>query len=120
MFLNNLYTVHSIEGSDQGVSVQIKINPGHVLYEGHFPGSPVTPGVVQLQIIKEVLENHFGKKMKMLQMRTCKFLQIINPQVTPEVTIDVKFALSEVLEVTTSIRHDETVYLKAQLIYTFV
>jgi len=119
MFLNNLYTVLFLDGNETSVTSEIKINPEHTIYEGHFPGSPVTPGVVQLQIIKEILETYFQSKLKMKQMRTCKFLQIINPLETPVVQIDARFAKSEFLEVTASIRYKDSVYLKAQLSYLF-
>ena len=119
MFSDSLYAVLFQEASDSSLKASIKINPEHSLYQGHFPGLPVTPGVVQLQIIKEILENQFQSKLKMAQMRSCKFLQIINPFETPFLQIELRFVKTEVFEVTASIRNEETIYLKAQVSYSF-
>lgn len=119
MFSDSLYSVLFLEASESSLKASIKINPEHSLYQGHFPGLPVTPGVVQLQIIKEILESQFQSKLKMAQMRSCKFLQIINPLETSFLQIELRFAKTEVLEVTVSIRNEETIYLKAQVSYSF-
>ena len=46
MLLDNFYTILSSESSDSTIwTIQIKLNPGHPVYQGHFPGHPVVPGV---------------------------------------------------------------------------
>lgn len=120
MFLNNLYTLIRSEVSEALFVAEIQLDPGHHLFEGHFPGAPVLPGVVQLQVVKELLEVHFQKQLRMKQMRTCKFLHMINPQEIQDLRIEVKFIISEALEVTSSITGRDVVYLKAQTLYSFV
>lgn len=117
MFLNNLYTIDNWEASDESINAVIVIDPEYVLFEGHFPNAPVTPGVVQLQIVKELLERHLDKKLKMKTMRTCKFLQILNPHETASVLIDIKIKVGETFEVTASGSHEQNVYFKAQISY---
>ncbi len=119
MFLDNLYTVVESGATESTISARIKLDSDHHLFEGHFPGSPVMPGVVQLQIVREILEVHFQQKLKMTQMRTCKFLQIINPREAGYLQIEAKFKHSEVLDITMTISYNETVYLKAQATYCF-
>jgi 3-hydroxyacyl-[acyl-carrier-protein] dehydratase len=119
MFLNSLYTVQSIVVNADILTATIELNPAHELYNGHFPNNPVTPGVVQLQILKEVISLQLNRELAMKTMRTCKFLQILNPNETPVIHIQAKLSWSDVLEVVTSISYDETVYLKAQVSYSF-
>ena len=46
MLLDNFYTILSSESSDSTIwTIQVKLNPGHPVYQGHFPGHPVVPGV---------------------------------------------------------------------------
>ena len=53
MLLENFYKIiHIKEREDGKQAIEIELNPGHVLYQGHFPGQPVVPGVCTLQIIK--------------------------------------------------------------------
>ena len=121
MFLNDLFTVLSLSSTEETILSEIKIDASHAIFDGHFPGSPVTPGVVQLQIVKEIVEMNLQKQLRMKTMRTCKFLQIINPLLTPVITIDIKFAYKEgFLEVTASARDEDNVYLKAQISYIVI
>ncbi|TDE10277.1 3-hydroxyacyl-ACP dehydratase [Dyadobacter psychrotolerans] len=118
MFLNDLYTVLSLNSTAETISAEIRIDESHPVFAGHFPGSPITPGVVQLQIVKEVLEIHLRRKLGMKTMRSCKFLQVINPIETPVITIAIKFEDKEqFLEVIASANHSGNVYLKAQMSY---
>ena len=117
MFLNNLFSISSTESTSEKISAEIQIAPDHKIFEGHFPDSPVTPGVVQLQIVKDILETHFHTSLTMKTMRTCKFLHILNPVETPALTIDIKFVQGEFLDVVASGAHAGTVYFKAQISY---
>ena len=61
---NDFYTVKEtaspLENSVKGL---IELNAAHIIYKGHFPEMPVVPGVLQIQIIKELLEDHLNKKI---------------------------------------------------------
>ena len=117
MFLNNLYTLSELNSTSRTIAAEIKINADHDIFKGHFPGAPVTPGVIQLQIVKELLEKHFERDLKMKTMRTCKFLQIINPEETSDINIEIKFTQGEYLEVTAAGSYQDVTYFKAQVSY---
>lgn len=89
MLKNDFYFIQKVSGSIPELSFEIKLNAGHEIYKGHFPGNPVTPGVVQMDIVKELLEEHYGREVKMVGMSRCKFLKILNPNDTPVVTISI-------------------------------
>ena len=45
MLLENFYKIiHIKEREDGKQAIEIELNPGHMLYQGHFPGQPVVPG----------------------------------------------------------------------------
>ena len=47
MLLENFYKIiHRKEREDGKREIEIELNPGHALYQGHFPGQPVVPGAV--------------------------------------------------------------------------
>ena len=51
MLLENFYKIiHIKEREDGKQAIEIELNPGHVLYQGHFPGQPVVPGVCTLEL----------------------------------------------------------------------
>ncbi|GLU56699.1 hypothetical protein Dfri01_61600 [Dyadobacter frigoris] len=117
MFLDSLYKITGFDVTPETILATISINPDHAIFEGHFPDSPVMPGVVQLQIVKELLEKHFGKTLKMKTMRTSKFLKVINPKETQDVYIDIKFKNGEFLEVVASGSWENVTFFKAQVSY---
>jgi len=68
MLLDNFYTILSSESSDSTIwTIQIKLNPGHPVYQGHFPEHPVVPGVCLLQLIKECVEDIRQQKLQVTQ-----------------------------------------------------
>ena len=71
----------------------------------------------QIQIVKEILQKHMNRKFWLKSMKTCKFLQIIDPQVTPLIDIEIKFTEGELLDVVASGGYGETVYFKMQSSY---
>lgn len=92
MLLDNFYTILSSESSDSTIwTIQIKLNPGHPVYQGHFPGHPVVPGVCLLQLIKECIEDIRQQKLQIAQVSSCKFLSAINPIETPHISVALTF-----------------------------
>ena len=89
MLLDNFYTILSSESSDSTIwTIQIKLNPGHPVYQGHFPGHPV---VCLLQLIKECVEDIRQQKLQIAQVSSCKFLSAINPIETPHISVALTF-----------------------------
>ena len=117
VFLNDLFSIREITQDNGLITAEISLNAEHEIYEGHFPEAPVTPGVVQLEIVKEILQVSLKRKLKMKAMRTCKFLQVINPSETTLLTISIKFTEGEQLEVVASSQSMEHTFFKAQLAY---
>ena len=117
MFLNDFFKIVNQNSTSETITSEIELNANHKIFDGHFPGFPVTPGVLQLQMVKEILEQHLKKKMVTKAMRTCKFLKILNPMETPLLFIDLKFVQDNFLNVTASATNGDEVYFKAQISY---
>lgn len=58
---NDFFEIEKLDHSTGLIASTIKINASHTIFDGHFPNNPITPGVVQLQITKEILEDVFQK-----------------------------------------------------------
>ena len=92
MLIEHFYTLTHIKATTQNAwSVTLKLNPQHVLYEGHFPGYPIVPGVCMLQLIKECVEKIKGKTLQYAQIASCKFLAALNPIETPTLVLELTF-----------------------------
>lgn len=121
MLIEGLYKVQNIEQNDQEVRASVKLNAAHDVFKGHFPGSPVMPGVCMIQMIKELTEETLGKKLFLNIASNVKFMAIINPVVNE--TIDLKLIITEVegvIKVKNVTSYDDTVALKLSATFKII
>jgi 3-hydroxyacyl-[acyl-carrier-protein] dehydratase len=82
MLLKDFYTIVELDYSDkENVKAIIDLNKEHEVYEGHFPGNPVVPGVCLTQLIKEVMENVEGMNLSLVYASNIKFMAVVNPEI---------------------------------------
>jgi 3-hydroxyacyl-[acyl-carrier-protein] dehydratase len=92
---DTFYTVKSLLVEEGSVQACLILNAEHAIFKGHFPGNPVTPGVVQLEILGEVLSDVLDQKVSLKTMGNCKFLAILNPEVNIEIEVKITHSLTE-------------------------
>ena len=117
MFANSLYFIENSNVMDGSISSEIKLNPEHSIFKGHFPNAPVTPGVVQMQIVKEILQLHLGQKLSMKLLRTSKFLEVLDPNQSASVHFSINYKWTDFLEVVASGEINGKVFFKMQASY---
>lgn len=96
MLQNSFYTLEG-EPKTTATSVQanIRLNPDHAIFAGHFPGQPVVPGVYMLQIIKELLEGATQQSVQLVKASNSKFLMVLTPGAHEIVSVQLKFDSSK-------------------------
>ncbi|MBR5642897.1 MAG: hydroxymyristoyl-ACP dehydratase [Salinivirgaceae bacterium] len=121
MLLKDYYSIIS-QSTDEATGAhlfRIKLNGGHEIYKGHFPEKAVSPGVCNLQIMKECAELIVGKELTIKTMAQCKMPAMITPDGTPELTVSVATAETEGgYQTTASIFNDSTTYITFKGILT--
>lgn len=91
MPLNNFYTYQLLESNDQSLRFSISIDTNHEVYKGHFPGQPVTPGVILLEMVRNILSQHFNKDLMMVQAKEIKFLAPVIPTETSTLELEISY-----------------------------
>lgn len=76
--------------------VKIELNAYHLIYQAHFPGNPITPGVCIVQIIGELLGGRLNRKLSLSRISNLKFNSTISPVQNP--VVDVNFTSVEATE----------------------
>ena len=84
--LNNLYTISERETTFLPVRYDVSLQEKSLIYQAHFPGEPITPGVCIIQIAKELLEDYAQKRYQIKTIKNVKFLSVISPLETPAVS----------------------------------
>jgi len=120
MLLKDFYKVQSLDKTaDQKYLAVILINEKHEIFKGHFPGNPIMPGVCMMQIIKELIEEVTGSSLIMQSLSNVKFMALINPEVTPELQIELDITVNDdqTIKVKNTTTFNETVALKLGSVY---
>ena len=120
MLLKDFYNILSLDKIDgQKYNAVISINEKHEVFKGHFPGNPVMPGVCMMQIIKELAEEISGSSLMMQSLSNVKFMALINPEVTPELKLELEVTETEdqTIKVKNTTSFNETVALKMGSVY---
>jgi 3-hydroxyacyl-[acyl-carrier-protein] dehydratase len=114
MLNNDFFHIVSINADSGNLQAVIKINPQHSIFDGHFPGQPVVPGVCMIQIVKELLATVTGEEPLLKSGDLFKFLSILDPTKNDEVKADIKYENDETgqLNVQASLYHEQFIYLK--------
>lgn len=113
MLIENLYTINNFEVIDTKITTSIFINKDNHIFKGHFPNNPVMPGVCMIQIIKELTEKATNKELFMQKASNIKFMAIINPEVNPNLNLEISFTEDgDSIKVKNSTSFEDTVALK--------
>lgn len=116
--LDNFYKLNTLHTEENNTRALITINKNHEVFLGHFPGNPVTPGVCMMHIVKELAQKVVNKKLLMQSSSNIKFMAVINPEKTPDLTIDLEIVESEKSYVVRSeTRFADTLALKLSSVY---
>ena len=118
MLIKDYYTIENVLKQDDGiVRFDISLNADCPVYEGHFPGEPVSPGC-NIQMVKECAEQVAGKSLFLNNLQQCRLTTLVTPLAHPQV--EVKILLEEkgeAYKLKATIGKNEDVYLdlKAEL-----
>lgn len=85
------------------------------VYQGHFPGKPVSPGVCNIEMIRECAEMLTGKDLKISTIKQCRLTAVASPSVCPKVDVKVNVAAIEGTQsynVVATIADAETSYME--------
>lgn len=120
MVLKNFYKILSEEKTgDSKYNFTILVNEKHEVFKGHFPGNPIMPGVCMIQIIKELTESITKSSLMIQSLTNVKFMALINPEVTPELRLELDVTTTEegLVKVKNTTYFNDTTALKLSTVY---
>jgi 3-hydroxyacyl-[acyl-carrier-protein] dehydratase len=108
------FTCDRNEEAQQNYLAVVSLIKNHPVYQGHFPGNPVVPGVCQVQMVKELVEKALKVSVKLTESDNIKFLSMINPQAHArlEISMVIRPAGVHRFSVNAAIGSGELVFLK--------
>lgn len=114
---NDFYQVKSYEIKEDELESIVSLNGNHPIFCAHFPGNPITPGVLLLHIASELLEEYICKKMCLDTAVSIKFRKPVLPSMEPNYIFRKINVIDDKLRVNVSIEVEGEQYVKMSLIY---
>ena len=68
---------------DGTVELKLRLSPSLECFQGHFPGFPILPGVVQIDWAVRFAARCFPRPGRFLEARNLRFLSIMGPDAEP-------------------------------------
>lgn len=119
MLKDDFYTISSIERIEDRKLGTVHLNSAHPIFDGHFPDIPIVPGVVLMQMVKEIIESELGFQLCLVEAKNVKFLDFINPQekIDLDFEIVIKSTESDLIKVQATISSQKANHFKLSANY---
>lgn len=78
--LNDYYRIERWAVENDDTLFDITLLPEYRAYTGHFPDNPVSPGVCNIQMIKECAESVTNMRLFLNRIAKCRFSAVLTPQ----------------------------------------
>lgn len=118
MLTDPIFKILSINSTEGLISAALAVDINHEIFNGHFPEQPVVPGACMVQLVKDVLEKRLGKTLQLKIANNLKFLELINPQVTTNLQLQLAYTIEdELIKVNGDLVVEDVVYFKFQGVF---
>ncbi len=120
MLRDKFYCVEQSQTDSKCGKFLVHLLPDCDIYEGHFPGRPICPGVCQMGIIRECGEMVAGHSLLLSHVLRCRFLAVTTPTTTPNFTVVVRLCrdTAQQLILEGEVLDDTTTYVKLKAVVT--
>ena len=109
----DLFTFTDLQADGYKLKTTISLNAEHPIFQGHFPGQPVLPGVCMMQMVKEVTEVYLDKKLRLQKARELKFLSFIDPLEHPSIQMELAIKTTDDgIKVDAKLLNNTTIFFK--------
>lgn len=116
--IDSLYRIESQDTAPGKATYAIALDAAHAIYAGHFPGNPITPGVVILQIISELAELTLGRGLRVKEFVNVKYLSVLSPVEHPRAVVELQLSEADgQVKVKAAITADGAAMSKVSAIY---
>jgi 3-hydroxyacyl-[acyl-carrier-protein] dehydratase len=111
--LNDYFRIDSQTTAGDETIFRVTLLPDYCAYAGHFPGNPVSPGVCNIQMIKECAVQLAGQPLFLGYIAQCRLSAIVTPQATPHLQIHMQLSgTDDLFNVRATVCDDTITYIE--------
>jgi len=115
-----LYNILKISNeTDDKLIAEFNLDPKDPVFKGHFPQQPILPGVVMVQIQRDILQKHLNISIGLQSASNIKYLLLIIPVENKILTFNIRFKYlsQDQISVTSELIQDGSISMKFSGIY---
>jgi 3-hydroxyacyl-[acyl-carrier-protein] dehydratase len=118
MLLDNFFSIESLDVAEGAIHSRVRIQADHQIFNGHFPGQPIVPGVCMIEMIKEIVEKCEQRTFLLQGASNIKFLSIIDPRQNNLInaTVAIEARETNTLKINASLFAGEVTFFKLKAI----
>ena len=91
--MEKVYSILEVHENEDDINYLIDIDFSHPIFKGHFPKKSVLPGVMMCDIVRYLVSDKLGVKVKLVFAKNIKFSKMIVP--SENNTYNVKISIIE-------------------------
>ena len=118
--LDNVILARSIETCTNGevltIDATLFADHDNVIFQGHFPSRPITPGIVLISIVVELIERFIECPVNLYDVKKTKCLRMMTPDDVDGATLHIELSNNGV--VNAHYKKGDIVYSKITLLLT--
>jgi len=115
MLTGDLFITNNPEQkSENEYRLLFNCNVSHPIFKGHFPGSPILPGVCMIQLVRESLSGFIRNECSLFRARSIKFVNVIVPGKEPDLVLELKInsVENDLMDVSAQIKSETTSFFQ--------
>jgi 3-hydroxyacyl-[acyl-carrier-protein] dehydratase len=113
---DDFFKILNISISPDKTEYSVRLNSEHSIYQDHFPGNPITPGVCIIQIVKELIAENLEYPLCLQKIVKVRFFKAINPVDNAAINISLTISKKErIYSVSATVFVDDTVFSQLSL-----
>lgn len=112
-----VFKIEQISAVENTFHYSAAIDNTHPVFKGHFPDTPVVPGVCTMLMLKQCIADAIRREVKYDYIKECKFLSVITPLQHKSLDVHITIKESEEgLHVVSEVIYEETKMLKLKAV----
>lgn len=115
---DRLFQIGILSKGEQESVLTVNVLRDSEVFEGHFPGNPILPGVMMVEAVRTSLNLLFQRKFQLRSALNIKFLAVLNPDEFTEVNLGIKhLEVEEGLKIEANLYSGDTIFFKMKAVY---
>ncbi len=114
--MSKLFKVARVAEQSLEYKYTAQLDQKHNIFNGHFPETPVVPGVCTIDMIKDCCKDLLKRPIRFIKIKECKFLAAILPHLHTEIEVNIKLKETECCEVIAEVCFESQKMLKLKAV----